>query len=150
VTGAGYSGTPLAKKLGIAAGDTLTLLGAPDGFDAVLAPLPDGVTVRRRAGAAVAAARRADVVVSFHTERAHLEQRVPALLDALDVDGGLWIAWPKKASKVPTDITEDTVRDVFLPLGLVDNKVCAVTDVWSGLRVVWRKERRAELRAGRR
>jgi hypothetical protein len=108
--------------------------------------------VRRRARAA--AARPADVVVSFHTERAHLEQRVPVLLDALDVDGGLWIAWPKKASNVPTDITEDTVRDVFLPLGLVDNKVCAVTDVWSGLRVVWRKEqrkaRRAELRAGRR
>ena len=83
------------------------------------------------------------MIVSFHTERADLEQRVPKLLDALDVDGGLWIAWPKKASKVPTDITEDTVREVFLPLGLVDNKVCAITDVWSGLRVVWRKENRS-------
>ena len=85
---------------------------------------------------------RADVVVSFHTARADLERRVPKLLDVLDVDGGLWIAWPKKASKVPTDITEDTVREVFLPLGLVDNKVCAIDDVWSGLRVVWRKEHR--------
>ncbi len=98
---------------------------------------PDGVTVRSRASGT------ADVVVSFHTERADLERRVPKLLDVLDVDGGLWIAWPKKASKVPTDMTEDTVREVFLPLGLVDNKVCAIDDVWSGLRVVWRKERRA-------
>jgi hypothetical protein len=80
--------------------------------------------------------------VSFHTERADLDERVPKLLHALDVDGGLWIAWPKKASKVPTDITEDTVREVFLPLGLVDNKVCAIDDVWSGLRVVWRRENR--------
>jgi hypothetical protein len=137
---AGYSGTPLAKKLGIAPGRTVALLGAPSDLDAELAPLPDDVTIRRRAQG------RADVVMSFHTERADLERRVPALLDVLDVDGGLWIAWPKKASKVPTDITEDTVREVFLPLGLVDNKVCAVTEVWSGLRVVWRKE----LRAGRR
>src|ERR1041384_7513172 len=126
---AGYSGTPLAKKLGIAPGHTVALLGAPRDLDAELAPLPDDVAVRRRAQG------HADVVVSFHTERADLEQRVPALLDVLDVDGGLWIAWPKKASKVPTDITEDTVREIFLPLGLVDNKVCAVTEVWSGLRV---------------
>jgi hypothetical protein len=83
-----------------------------------------------------------DVIVSFHERRADLDKKVPALLKALDVNGGLWIAWPKKASKVPTDITEDTVREVFLPLGLVDNKVCAVTDVWSGLRVVWRKANR--------
>ena len=82
------------------------------------------------------------VIVSFHAQRADLERRVTALLRALDVNGGLWIAWPKKASKVPTDITEDTVREVFLPLGLVDNKVCAIDDTWSGLRVVWRKENR--------
>ena len=133
---AGYSGTPLAKKLGIKDGHVLVLLGAPEGFVDELEGLPDGVTVRSRA------AGTADVIVSFHTERAELEQRVPKLLEVLDVDGGLWIAWPKKASKVPTDITEDTVREVFLPLGLVDNKVCAIDDVWSGLRVVWRKERR--------
>jgi hypothetical protein len=74
---------------------------------------------------------------------------VPALLGALDVDGGLWIAWPKRASGVATDITEDTVREVFLPEGLVDNKVCAIDDTWSGLRVCWRKDHRAALRAER-
>jgi hypothetical protein len=133
----GYSGTPLARKLGIGEGDTVALLGAPDGFAAALAGLPDGVTVRTRARGT------ADVIVTFHRERADLERRVGVLLKVLAVDGGLWIAWPKRASKVDTDITEDTVREVFLPLGLVDNKVCAIDDVWSGLRVVWRKELRA-------
>jgi hypothetical protein len=133
---AGYSGTPLAKKLGIKNGHVLALLGAPEGFVDELEGLPEDVTVRSRA------AGSADVVVSFHTQRADLERRVPKLLEVLHVDGGLWIAWPKKASKVPTDITENTVREVFLPLGLVDNKVCAIDDVWSGLRVVWRKENR--------
>ena len=140
----GYSGTPLAKKLGIREGATLAVLGAPDGFDEVLAEtLPDAVQVRTRAAGV------ADVVLTFHTRRAQLEARIDALLRTLDVDGGLWIAWPKRASGVPTDITEDTVREVFLPLGLVDNKVCAIDDTWSGLRVVWRKERRAERRAER-
>jgi hypothetical protein len=136
VPAAGYSGTPLAKKLGVKEGHVLALLGAPKGFDRELDGLADGVTIRTRA------AGTADVIVSFHTERADLERRVPKLIEVLDVDGGLWIAWPKKASKVPTDITEDTVREIFLPLGLVDNKVCAIDDVWSGLRVVWRKELR--------
>ena len=133
---AGYSGTPLAKKLGIKNGDAVALLGAPSGFEATLDGLPAEVSVRRAARGTNA------VVVTFHTERADLEQRVPKLLEILDVNGGLWIAWPKKASKVPTDITEDTVREVFLPLGLVDNKVCAIDDTWSGLRVVWRRENR--------
>lgn len=138
---AGYSGTPLAKKLGIAPERTVCVLGAPEGFLDVLATtLPEAVAVRTRA------AGTADVIVSFHTARAKLEARVDSLLRVLDVDGGLWIAWPKRASGVPTDITEDTVREVFLPLGLVDNKVCAIDDTWSGLRVVWRRE----LRAGRR
>lgn len=132
----GYSGTPLAKKLGIKEGHAVALLGAPTGFANELEGLPDRVKI------GTAARGTNDVIVSFHTERADLEHRVPKLLEVLDVDGGLWIAWPKKASKVPTDITEDTVREVFLPLGLVDNKVCAITDVWSGLRVVWRKENR--------
>lgn len=141
---AGYSGTPLAKKLGIKEGHTVALLGAPDGFGGTLAEtLPDDVAVRTRASGT------ADVIVAFATRRAKLEGRIDALLRTLDVDGGLWIAWPKRASGVPTDITEDTVRAVFLPLGLVDNKVCAIDDTWSGLRVVWRKERRAELRADR-
>ena len=133
---AGYSGTPLAKKLGIKTGDAVALLGAPPRFADTLDGLPDDVTVRTSARGTNA------VVVSFHTVRADLEQRVPKLLDVLDRSGGLWIAWPKKASRVPTDITEDTVREVFLPLGLVDNKVCAIDDTWSGLRVVWRKENR--------
>ncbi len=141
---AGYSGTPLATKLGMQAGQRVALLGAPHGFDDVLAEtLPEGITTTTRA------AGRADVIVTFHTRRSHLEGRVPKLLEVLDVDGGLWIAWPKRASKVPTDITEDTVREVFLPLGLVDNKVCAIDDTWSGLRVVWRKELRAARRAER-
>ncbi|HWJ64073.1 MAG TPA: DUF3052 domain-containing protein [Acidimicrobiales bacterium] len=139
---AGYSGTPLAKKLGIEDGNQVALLRAPDGFAAILdETLPDAVAVRTRAGGT------ADVIVTFHTARAELESRIDALLRTLDVDGGLWIAWPKRASGVATDITEDTVREVFLPLGLVDNKVCAIDDTWSGLRVVWRKELRAERRA---
>ena len=139
---AGYSGTPLAKKLGVKEGSTLAVLGAPMGFfDDDLVDLPAGVRARTRAQGVN------DVVVSFHTARADLERAVTKLLAVLDVDGGLWICWPKKASKMPTDITEDTVREVFLPLELVDNKVCAVDDVWSGLRVVWRKEVRATRRA---
>ncbi|MBA2283437.1 MAG: DUF3052 family protein [Acidimicrobiia bacterium] len=143
---AGYSATPLAKKLGIKDGSRVALLCAPRTFDpAALEPLPDDARV-------VTGATKdpCDVILSFHTERADLEARVPALLDALDVDGGLWIAWPKRASKVPTDITEDTLREVWLPLGLVDNKVCAIDDVWSGLRLVWRREHRDAVRAGRR
>ncbi|HMK12352.1 MAG TPA: DUF3052 domain-containing protein [Acidimicrobiales bacterium] len=131
---AGYSGTPLAKKLGIKDGAEVVSLAAPEGF----ADLIDGVRV-------IAAARvpkRADVLVAFFTKRADLERRIDACGNAIYPDGGLWVAWPKRASGVPTDITEDTVRDVALPLGLVDNKVCAIDDVWSGLRVVWRRERR--------
>jgi len=137
VPSVGYSGTPLAKKLGIKEGSTVTLLGAPD--DLALEGMPDGVTMR------TSARGTSDVIVTFHEWRADLDKRVPKLLEVLDINGGLWIAWPKKASKVPTDITEDTVREVFLPLGLVDNKVCAITDIWSGLRVVWRKELRKSL-----
>ncbi|CAN5264110.1 hypothetical protein BH18ACT4_BH18ACT4_01230 [soil metagenome] len=138
---AGYSGTPLSRKLGIGPGHAVALLGAPDGLNDALGELPEGVTVRTQARG------RADVVVAFHTERGELQRRVPALLRLLDVDGGLWVAWPKKASRVPTDISEDTVREVFCPRGLVDNKVCAIDEVWSALRMVWRRERRPELRA---
>ena len=135
---AGYSGTPLAQKLGIRAGHALTIVGAPKGF--AIPSLPDGVVPRSSLRG------RADVIVSFHTDRAHLARRLPALLRALDVDGGLWVCWPKRASGVPTDISEDTVRAVALPTGLVDVKVCAVDDIWSGLRLCLRKE----LRPGRR
>ncbi len=134
---AGYSGTPLARKLGIAPGDRIGVLGAPDGF--AIPDLPPAVEVRRQARGPFA------VIVSFHTGHADLARRFPALLRALEVDGGLWIAWPKRVSGVPTDMTEDVVREVALPTGMVDNKVCAIDDTWSGLRVVLRKE----LRPGR-
>ncbi|MDQ6698536.1 MAG: DUF3052 domain-containing protein [Actinomycetota bacterium] len=142
---AGYSGTPLAHKLGVRPGERIAVLGSPEGFVATLAEtLPAHVTVRTRASGPF------EVMVAFHTRRAELVRRTPALLRALDVDGGLWIAWPKKASGVVTDVTEHTVREVFLPQGLVDNKVCAIDDVWSALRVVWRKARREPLRRSRR
>ena len=134
--GAGYSGTPLPKKLGIKEGGVVALLRAPDGFDATLGDLPAGVTVRRRAQGTN------DVVVTFHTRRSDFEATLPKALHAMDVDGGLWVAWPKRASKVPTDMTEDVVREVCLPLGLVDNKVCAIDDTWSALRFVQRKDQR--------
>jgi hypothetical protein len=130
---AGYSGTPLPKKLGIKPGHRVALLGAPDGFEL---DLPDGVSVRRRAGG------KADVIVSFQTARAELERRLPALRAMMEPAAGLWIAWPKRASKVATDITEDVLREIALPTGLVDNKVCAVDERWSGLRLVIRREYR--------
>lgn len=132
----GYSGTPLAKKLGIKADTTVALVNAPDDLDEKLAPLPDGV--RFRAGLRGAA----DVALLFVRRRAELARRVPAAGRAIFPTGAFWVAWPKRASKVPTDITEDTVREVVLPLGLVDVKVCAIDDVWSGLKIMWRKENR--------
>jgi hypothetical protein len=133
----GYSGTPLARKLGIKEGSRVALLGAPEGFDDELAPLPEGVTVLRRLGTDL------DVAVLFVTERRELERRFDAVAKAIFPGGGFWVAWPKRASKVATDLTEDVLREVGLPKGLVDNKVCAVTEVWSGLRLVWRKENRS-------
>lgn len=114
----------------------MTLVGAPDGFEALLAPLPDGVEIRHRLG------KNADVIVAFHTSRAAYEERFDRLRAGMRDTGGLWIAWPKRASGVPTDMTEDVVREIALAKGLVDNKVCAIDEVWSGLRVVVRVENR--------
>jgi hypothetical protein len=134
---AGYSGTPLPRKLGIKPGHRVALLGAPDGFeDGTLGELPDGVRIARRAGGT------ADVIVAFHTRRAVLERRLPALRAMMEPAAGLWIAWPKQASKVETDITEDVLREIALPTGLVDNKVCAIDATWSGLRLVIRVSER--------
>jgi len=130
---AGYSGTPLAKKLGIVADASLALLGSPDG---VIADLPPGVTV------STTARGTADVVVAFFVRRADYERRVVTLGRMIFPAGGVWIAWPKRASGLATDMTDHVVREVALPLGLVDNKVCAIDDTWSGLRLVWRSERR--------
>lgn len=134
---AGYSGTPLAAKLGVKEGHRLGLLGAPPEF--AIPRLPDGVELRTRARGPL------DVIVSFHTTRAELAARLPTLMRSLTVDGGLWIAWPKRSSGRATDLTEDVVRELALPNGLVDVKVCAIDDVWSGLRLCVRRE----LRAGR-
>jgi hypothetical protein len=137
---AGYSGTPLPRKLGIKSGTRLALIGAPVGFDHTLGAVPGGVTVGRRLGR-----RPHDVIVAFFSRRAMLERRMPQLATALDPAGGLWIAWPKRASGVPTDVTEDVVRALGLAAGLVDNKVCAIDQVWSGLRLVYRLRDRPKL-----
>ena len=133
---AGYSGTPLPKKLGIVEGTRVALINAPDGFDETLGALPSGVVV------STSATKGTDVVVVFVKERAALAKALAKCEKAIFPAGAIWTAWPKKASKVPTDITEDTVREVCLPRGLVDVKVCAIDDTWSGLKLVWRKELR--------
>jgi hypothetical protein len=130
---AGYSGSPLAKKLAIAEGSTLALIAAPPG---VITGLPAGVTVKNQARGS------ADVVVAFFTQRKDFERRIDALSKMIFPSGGLWIAWPKRASGLETTMHEGVVREVALPLGLVDNKVCAIDETWSGLRIVWRRERR--------
>ena len=140
---AGYSGTPLPRKLGIKAGHDVCVSRAPAEFADALGELPEGVRVRTRIG------RDHDVVVAFFTRRGELERRLATLTEALGVDGGLWIAWPKRSSGVPTDITENTLREVALPRGLVDNKVCAIDETWSGLRLVFRAADRPALRAAR-
>jgi hypothetical protein len=129
---AGYSGTPLAKKLGIKPGHRLALLRAPDRW--AVPDLPDGVTEGAPEGA--------DVVVAFHRDAAELAAGIEALGQAIYPDGMVWIAWPRKAGGHQSDITENGIRDVVLPLGLVDVKVAALDDDWSGLKVVWRREKR--------
>jgi len=131
---AGYSGTPLPEKLGIAESSVVALIGAPSDL---LSELPAGVRVKRQARGP------ADVVVAFFTESTEFERRIAALAKMIFPAGGLWVAWPKRASGRATTMNEHVLRDVALPLGLVDNKVCAIDDTWTGLRVVWRVERRA-------
>jgi len=129
---AGYSDTPLARKLGIKEGARVGLIDAPEGFEAVLGALPEGVAIRRQARGPL------DVLVFFTTSRAKLTQRLRKLREALDPAGGLWVAWPKRTSGVPTDMTENVARDLGLEHTLVDNKVCAIDETWSGLRLVIR------------
>jgi hypothetical protein len=128
---AGYSGTPLARKLGFKEGMRVVYVNSPDGF--AIEGIED---VRARLG------KDTDLVVFFTKQRRELERRLDALRRAIEPDGMLWVAWPKRASGVATDMTEDVVRDVALPTGLVDTKVCAIDDVWSGLRLVVRRELR--------
>lgn len=133
---AGYSGTPLAKKLGIRAGFRLKTKNAPADYSALIAPLPDSVTVSSRLRGDV------DLWHLFTVSRTELERVLALALQQIRRDGMIWVSWPKKASRVPTDVTEDVIREVCLPMGLVDVKVCAVDATWSGLKLVIRKELR--------
>lgn len=135
---AGYSGTPLPQKLGIKEGMRVAILHAPDGIERTLADLPAGVELQH----GLRKRQPVDLVVGFVTERAHLERNIEWILATLPPAGAFWVAWPKRASRVPTDMTEDVVRAVALPLGWVDTKVCAIDDTWSGLKLVLRKELR--------
>ena len=130
---AGYSGTPLPKKLGIKPGQRIAFLDAPAAFADALGELPDGVDEPR-----TSARGPLDLVVAFFTERRRVQQRLPRLIAALDSAGALWIAWPKRAARVDTDVTEDVVRELGLAAGVVDVKVCAIDATWSGLKLVIR------------
>ena len=134
---AGYSGTPLAAKLGIKEGSRLFLSAAPKNYLELVAPVPKGARVVKRID------NETDIVHIFSTEKARLTRLLRASLEKIRPDATIWVSWPKKSSKVPTDITEDTIREVALPMGLVDIKVCAVDEVWSGLKLVLRKENRS-------
>jgi hypothetical protein len=132
----GYSGTPLVKKLGIKGGMRLTALNPPDGYESWLKGLPAGARVDTKL------TKAAHAVHLFATDTRELGRRLKQLRAAIDPAGFVWVSWPKRASGVPTDITEDVIRHVALPLGFVDVKVCAVTDTWSGLKLVIRKTER--------
>lgn len=132
----GYSGTPLARKLGIAAGSKLVVRHAPDDYEKLLAPLPPDVLVVGKV------TQSTDLVHVFVVDRSVLQRELAALRNAIKPNGVVWVSWPKKAAKVPTNITEDTIREVCLPLGFVDVKVCAVSSIWSGLKLMIRKELR--------
>ncbi len=132
-----YSGTPLRRKLGIKDGHVVALLDEPAGWG--IQGLPETVSLRKRARGPL------DVIVAFFHERATLERRVPALVRALRLDGSLWVAWPRKAAGHVSDISENRLREIVLPIGLVDVKVAALDDDWSGLKFVWRKDLRPGL-----
>ncbi|MGE3076692.1 MAG: DUF3052 domain-containing protein [Dehalococcoidia bacterium] len=129
---AGYSGTPLPKKLGIKEHSRVSFIDAPPEFDDMLGELPREVEILP------SSAGNLDVVVCFVTETRQLEARFLELKPLLAWSGGLWLAWPKKTSGIPTSLVENTIREIGLAAGLVDNKVCAIDERWSGLRFVWR------------
>jgi hypothetical protein len=133
---AGYSGTPLPKKLGIKEGMTVAILGEPEGFREALGEIPVGVLL-------VQELQPCDIFIVFSLRASEMESQFHTAMAQLPPDGAIWVAWPKKSSGIETDMTEDTMREMFLPSGMVDNKVCAIDDTWSGLRFVVRKENRA-------
>jgi hypothetical protein len=130
----GYSGTPLADKLGIKTASHVLLIDAPDGLERLVEPLPPGVVFERTAGPAV------DIAHVFVTDKWQLVRHLAALRKKLEPHAAVWVSWPKKSARVATTVTEDVVREVALPLGFVDIKVCAVDERWSGLKLVVRKE----------
>ncbi len=132
----GYSGTPLAKKLEIKEGFNIVIHNAPENYETLLAPLPDDVHLSTNTS------KDFQMVHIFTQSRGELENQLPSYTESIHRDGMIWVSWPKNSSKVPTDITEDVVRAVALPLGLVDVKVCAIDEIWSGLKLVIRKENR--------
>ena len=133
---AGYSGTPLLKKIGIKPGTEICLVDPPGDYIKLIEPLPEGVKIAARL------TKNTDIVHIFTANKTDLANALRSYRAKIKPAAAIWVSWPKKSSKVPTDITEDTVREVGLPLGLVDIKVCAVTEVWSGLKLVIRKELR--------
>ncbi len=133
---AGYSGTPLAKKLGMKEGSLVLTVNAPDNYEQLLDPIPDGCTI------SAVAASEVDIVHLFTNSRDELFSELARLRNVIKQDGAIWVSWYKKTAKLPTEITEDTVREAAFPLGLVDVKVCAVDEKWSGLKVVIRKVNR--------
>lgn len=139
--GAGYSGTPLPQKLGLKDGQRVLFLGLPEELGE-LKSARDFAEVRDTQWDAWRGSMAWDFIHGFTASRGVLEDNAWPLMEAISRDGVIWISWPKKASKVPTDITEDVIREVVLPIGLVDIKVAAVSDVWSGLKLMIRKELR--------
>ena len=140
---AGYSGTPLAKKLGLKPPLSLAVINAPRAYRSWLGELPSGVRIVSKVGKPLQA------VHLFVAKRETLKKNLASLRKVLEQSGFVWVSWPKKASSVETDITEDVIREIALPLGFVDIKVCAVSDVWSGLKLVIRKSERAAARGDR-
>jgi hypothetical protein len=139
----GYSGTPLAKKLGIKDGFVVLVVNAPDGYPALLDPLPDRVDVQDAASHSLVKANdKADILHLFTNSRDDLFSGLSKFKAAIKQDGAIWVSWYKRAAKLPTEITEDTIREAAFPLGLVDVKVCAVDEKWSGLKLVIRRENR--------
>lgn len=142
-TTAGYSGTPLSRKLGIEAGTRICVIGAPSNYLALVGPLPAGASI----GARVTS--RTDLIHVFTIFRSELQASLRQIVSSMKPAAAIWVSWPKKSSKVKTDVTEDVIRDIALPMGLVDIKVCAVDEVWSGLKLVLRKENRPGLKSKR-
>jgi hypothetical protein len=133
---AGYSGTPLYKKLGIEEGASVAVIGAPASYAQLIAPLPMGAKIVKKVP------KEASFVHVFATERDDLSGHLSQLRKSIAQNGAVWVSWPKKSAKVETDITEDVIREVALPMGFVDVKVCAVDETWSGLKLMIRRDQR--------